>query len=93
MPLPRVPTMTERPRRPILSLKQPLARPLPPLPKPPAEPTWKCKPCGAPFAPQTEGDERDAVRCPKCNARVGTVGDFRADPPRADKVRARPIAR
>lgn len=84
--------MTERPRRPILSLKQPLSRPLPPLPKPPAKPTWKCKPCGTAFAPPADADSGDSVRCPKCNARLGLAGDFLADPPRIEKLRARPIA-
>ncbi|HYG25632.1 MAG TPA: hypothetical protein VD906_01880 [Caulobacteraceae bacterium] len=77
--------MTER-TRPILRLKNPPK--LAPL-APPA-PSWKCKPCGTPFAP-SEAAQDGEVRCPKCNARLGQLEDFTADPPRAEKVRARPI--
>lgn len=76
--------MTER-TRPILRLKNPPK--LEPL-FPPA-PSWKCKPCGTPFAPATAANDEGEVRCPKCNARVGVLDDFTAG--RAEKVRARPI--
>lgn len=75
--------MDEKPPRRILSLKNP------PPPKPAPPPTWKCKPCGA-VVPITGTESAEAeVRCPKCNARLGLAGDFNANPPRTEKVRAR----
>lgn len=89
--------MTDEPRRrPILKLKNPPkvivpgARPSPP-PPPPAH-DWKCKPCGAGLSVAAELEDAAEVRCPSCNAKLGTAGDFRADPPPA-KLRARPAKR
>ncbi len=61
-------------------------------PPPPPEPVfgWKCKPCGQGFDPLIGASDDEAVRCPKCNARIGKVGDFKLDPIPA-KVRARPV--
>jgi len=70
-------------RRPILQLKT--AKPAGP-PAPPA--MWKCKPCGTAF-PLPEGEADEWVRCPHCNARLGRVADFQADPP-PTRLRARP---
>jgi DNA-directed RNA polymerase subunit RPC12/RpoP len=90
--------MTEKPRRPILHLKFP---PATPIVAPGAEPaaaatppplramTWKCKPCGKRFEVLSGLADTDSVRCPACNARLGLAGDFRADPPELEKVRAR----
>ena len=72
--------MSERPARPILRLKNP-----PKLPEPPPAP-WKCKPCGAALIPAEAADGEGSVRCPKCNARLGRLEDFRD----SGKVRARP---
>lgn len=71
--------------RPILSLK----RPPPAEPAPPVASRWKCKPCGAPFevAPDATAEH---VRCPKCNAKLGLTADFQHDPPRTQRLRARP---
>ena len=93
------PTMSDEPkRRPILSLKNPpkvlppvpAAKPAAAAPPPPApQHDWKCKPCGAGFSIEaTLGDEA-VIRCPSCNAKLGTAGDFRTDP-LPTKVRARP---
>lgn len=60
-----------------------------PPPRPAPEHAWKCKPCGAAFTPARELGDEDPVRCPSCNARLGRAGDFRADPPRVEKLRAR----
>lgn len=60
-----------------------------PPPPPPATGDWKCKPCGARFDPPADLDDADSVRCPSCNARLGLASDFRADPPRVEKLRAR----
>ncbi|MFN3520751.1 MAG: hypothetical protein ACK4YQ_00770 [Phenylobacterium sp.] len=49
---------------------------------------WKCKPCGAAIALADMPLEGD-VRCPGCNARLGKAEDFRADPPRTERLRAR----
>ena len=87
------------PRRPVLHLKSPPAlKPLAPVkqakpakpPAPIAAPApWTCKPCGAGFdVPASLADE-DAVRCPKCNARLGRAAQFRSDPPDVEHVRAR----
>ncbi|HEX6861150.1 MAG TPA: hypothetical protein VF138_13240 [Caulobacteraceae bacterium] len=73
--------MTER-MRPILKLKNPPK--LAPIVPPKAD--WKCKPCGVAFAPATEANDEGEVRCPKCNARLGRLADFEANPA---KVRAR----
>lgn len=90
--------MSDEPkRRPILSLKNPPkvvvpeARKKAPEPPPPAVHfDWKCKPCGAGvLIDEALGDEA-VIRCPSCNAKLGTAGDFRADPPPA-KLRARPV--
>ncbi|WP_332765272.1 hypothetical protein [Phenylobacterium sp.] len=89
--------MTEEPRRrPILRLKNPPkvivpGAPPPPSPPPPAH-DWKCKPCGAGLSVAAELEDAAEVRCPSCNAKLGTAGDFRADPPPA-KLRARPAKR
>jgi DNA-directed RNA polymerase subunit RPC12/RpoP len=75
--------------RPILRLKNP-----PKLaPLAPTAPSWKCKPCGEPFAPTEAADADGDVRCPRCNARVGKLEDFTARPPRLAKLRARPMVR
>lgn len=76
-PLQRLP----KPVRPVI--------PEPPPPPPPATGDWKCKPCGARFDPPVELSDEDSVRCPACNARLGPAADFRADPPRVEKLRAR----
>jgi len=92
--------MNERVRRPILHLKLGATAPAkrsedaPPAPAAapaPASYTWKCRPCGAPFVPPSEGPDEEPVRCPVCNARVGRAGDFRLDPPPLDKLRARAV--
>jgi hypothetical protein len=95
--------MTERPRRPILHLKLNPDRPppVPAVPAPPARPAaakpqqtaiqgevWKCKPCGTAITIADMPIEGD-VRCPGCNARLGKAEDFRADPPRTERLRAR----
>ena len=92
--------MTERPRRPILHLKLNPDRPIPtPVappaparsPAPAAQPSgeiWKCKPCGTAIALDDMPFDGD-VRCPSCNARLGKAEDFRATPPRTEKLRAR----
>ncbi|MDO8379206.1 hypothetical protein [Phenylobacterium sp.] len=92
--------MTDEPRpRKILSLKNPPTRPLGPEPirpkaPPPPPPVqtfaWKCKPCGAGFNVGEALADDVVIRCPSCNAKIGLVGDFRADPPPA-KLRARPV--
>jgi hypothetical protein len=64
----------------------------PPAPPPPSYP-WKCRPCGAGFEVAEELVDEDWVRCPKCNARLGRAGDFRAEPPRLEKLRARAAKR
>lgn len=74
-------------KRPILRLKNP-PKLTPIAPAPP--PSWKCKPCGALITVEG-GDEKGDVRCPKCNARLGPLSAFTAEPPEADKVRARPV--
>ncbi len=91
--------MSDEPkRRPILSLKNPPKVVVPQGPKkaapPPAAPPppqydWKCKPCGAGLSVEAMLDDEVVIRCPSCNAKLGTAGDFRADPPPA-KLRARP---
>jgi len=83
--------MTDRPRRPVLSLKPGTPRPsiLPPV-IPPAEPRWKCRPCGTALTVPVDAADADFVRCPACNAKLGTASDFRADPPNLDRLRARP---
>ena len=91
------PIMSDEPkRRPILSLKNPPkvvvpeARKKAPEPPPAVQFDWKCKPCGAGvLIDEALGDEA-VIRCPSCNAKLGTAGDFRADPPPA-KLRARPV--
>ncbi len=73
----------ERPRRPILRLKNP-----PPLPRPPTPPAkWKCKPCGAALEIKPDLAPDDIVRCPACNARLGRAEGFR--PGATARVRAR----
>lgn len=62
--------------------------PPPPAPPPPAG-DFKCKPCGTRFDPPAALADDESVRCPSCNARLGLAGDFRADPPRVEKLRAR----
>ena len=93
--------MNERVRRPILHLKLGATPPAQrsedaPPPAPAAAPapatyTWKCRPCGTPFIPPSEGPDAEAVRCPACNARLGRAGDFRLDPPPLEKLRARAV--
>jgi len=82
--------MSDDPKpRPILRLKNPPKLP----PMAPPQPSWKCKPCGEPFAPTLAVDAEGDVRCPRCNAKVGKLEDFTARPPRTAKIRARPILR
>lgn len=90
------------PRRPILKLKSPPALPVEPpstpkftpapapmaAPPPPAGPRWKCKPCGANVLLTGAEAPAEVIRCPDCNARLGTAGDFAVNSPR---VRARRI--
>ncbi len=78
--------MSEPARRPILSLKNP---PAPKVPPPPPS-RWKCKPCGGLVEVAASLADDEAVRCPSCNARLGKAGQFRADGPEQQKVRARP---
>lgn len=88
--------MSDEPkRRPILSLKNPPKLPprgpvAPAAPPPAPRHDWKCKPCGAGFSLEAEWTDEVVVRCPSCNAKLGTVADFRAEPTPA-KVRARPV--
>lgn len=77
--------MTEERRRPILRLKSPP----PPKPAPPSASKWKCKPCGALVSLTGLEPLEDVVRCPSCNAKLGTVADFRSDPPELSRLRAR----
>lgn len=92
--------MSDEPkRRPILSLKNPPQVVVPQGPKPPAPPPppavqhdWKCKPCGAGLSIEASLTDDVVIRCPACNAKLGTVADFRADPP-PTKLRARPAKR
>lgn len=79
--------MTDAPRRPILSLKNP---PAPKAPQPPApkEQRWKCKPCGAAVVLTGAEPEDQVIRCPNCNAKLGLAGQFLSDPP-SPKIRAR----
>ena len=94
--------MSDEPkRRPILSLKNPPKvvvpegpkRPAPPpAPPPPPQYDWKCKPCGAGLSIEDHLTDEVVIRCPACNAKLGTVVDFRADPP-PTKLRARPTKR
>lgn len=78
---------------PPLERLQKTARVVTPEPAPPPPPPqvgdWKCKPCGTRFDPPAELADEDHVRCPSCNARLGVAADFRADPPRVEKTRAR----
>lgn len=91
--------MSDEPRRrPILSLKNPpkvvpplAVKPAPEVP-PPAQFDWKCKPCGAGIVIDAALADEAVVRCPSCNAKLGTAADFRADPP-PSKLRARPVKR
>jgi hypothetical protein len=61
-------------------------------PKPPVPsttgPAWKCKPCGTTIN-QSDMPLEGPVRCPGCNARLGSAEDFLADPPRTERLRAR----
>jgi DNA-directed RNA polymerase subunit RPC12/RpoP len=77
------------PLRPIKPAK--LAKPAKPA-APPPEPVygWKCKPCGQGFDPPVDAMDDEAVRCPKCNAKLGKAGDFKLDPI-PTRLRARPI--
>lgn len=93
--------MSDEPkRRPILSLKNPPKVVVPQGPKPAAPPPppappqydWKCKPCGAGLSIEESLTDEVVIRCPACNAKLGTVADFRAVPPPA-KLRARPTKR
>lgn len=93
------PTMSDEPkRRPILSLKNPpkvvapeLFKPAPAAaPPPPPAYDWKCKPCGAGFSVDAFLTDEVVIRCSACNAKLGTVAEFRADPPPA-RLRARPV--
>ena len=97
--------MSDEPkRRPILSLKnppkvvlpegpkkKPARAPAPPAPAP-VQHDWKCKPCGAGFSIEASLADDVVIRCPSCHAKLGTVADFRADPP-PTKLRARPTKR
>ena len=71
--------------RPILSLK-PRA---PATPAAPVASRWKCKPCGAPFEVAPDATD-EHVRCGKCNAKLGLTADFLSDPPKSQRLRARP---
>ncbi|HEX4180640.1 MAG TPA: hypothetical protein VHY32_07590 [Caulobacteraceae bacterium] len=88
--------MTERARRPLLTLKLGASSATPaesdaaaPAPAPAPAYVWKCRPCGAALTPPADGPDDEAVRCPSCNARLGRAGDFRLDPPPLEKLRAR----
>jgi rubrerythrin len=75
-------SMTEPTRRPILRLKNP-----PPAAKTPR--AWRCKPCGAPVEIAATLADDGEVRCPACNALLGTAHQFRSDPPQLQRIRAR----
>ena len=77
--------MSDRPKRAILSLKNP-----PPKPKPVER--WKCKPCGETFEVAPELADEDAERCPACNARLGRARQFREETPEGGGMRARRVA-
>ena len=80
--------MTEERRRPILRLKNPpAAKPVVAAPS-----RWKCKPCGTLISLTGEEPEDDVVRCPSCNAKLGSIGDFRAAEGDPTRVRARKAA-
>ena len=85
--------MSDEPKpRKILKLAGGRPASLPPPPPPLHETGWRCKPCGHPVkAPDlTEENAQDPVRCEKCNARLGTVTDFNADPAPLSRLRVRP---
>ena len=81
---------TPKPRK-ILKLAGGRPASLGPELKPLVTTGWRCKPCGTPVkVPALEdADPADAVRCPVCNARLGTVGDFHMDPPPMGRLRVR----
>ena len=84
--------MSDQPKpRKILSLAGGRPAGLAPPPPPLVQTGWRCKPCGTPVkVPALEdADPADYVRCTKCNARLGTVGDFHADPPPLSRLRVR----
>jgi len=76
--------MSDRPRRPILTLK-PRAAPPPSLGS-----RWKCKPCGALVEVSGLEAPTDEIRCPTCNAKLGLGADFQASPP-PRRIRARRV--
>lgn len=90
--------MSDEPkRRPVLSLKNPPkvvlpegVKPRAPAPPPPPQYDWKCKPCGAGFSIEDSLTPEVIIRCPACNAKLGTVADFRTEP-LPTKVRARSV--
>jgi hypothetical protein len=90
-PAPEPPPKPSRPTW-IAPRREVRAEPEAPTPAAPLH-DWKCKPCGTSFTPSAELAEEDAVRCPSCNARLGRAVDFRADPPRLEKLRARLVKR
>jgi hypothetical protein len=77
--------------RPILKLSGGRPASLGPPPAPLIMTGWRCKPCGHPVEVPAlvDADPADYVRCSKCNARLGTVGDFHADPPPLGRLRVR----
>lgn len=96
--VPKFHFMSDEPRRrPVLSLKNPPkvvlpegVKPRAPVAPPPPQHDWKCKPCGAGFSIEPTLADEVVIRCPGCNAKLGTVGDFRTDP-LPTKVRARSV--
>jgi len=94
------PPAIPRPEAPVLPSKgetRIFARKREPVPVPPLAPpvqpaaAWKCRPCGMGFDVAEDMGDEDWVRCPKCNARLGRAGDFRAG--RLEKLRARAAKR
>ncbi|THD64877.1 MAG: hypothetical protein E8A12_07770 [Phenylobacterium sp.] len=79
--------MTAPPRRPVLHLKNPPARPQTAS----LDVGWRCKPCGASVEIGATLDGQDEVRCPSCNASLGRAEQFRSDPPQFQRVRARRV--
>ena len=74
------------------SSKTRMKPPPPPVveePEPIVGARWRCKPCGGLVVITDEMVDDEVVHCQNCNARLGLVADFRAEPPPA-KLRARP---
>jgi hypothetical protein len=72
--------MSDRPRRPILSLKGVRPPPIPAAPVPAR--SWKCRPCGARLDDVLKGAADAVVRGPACKAKLGRMEDFVDESPK-----------